>query len=159
MARIATVIGVVVLVGLVACIGYMFWANPVNEKRERLAQELATIEPVEVEFEKTAWDYEGWQDAIAAKPALWTELVPPPPPPPPRPEPPPNLEAMIRGVKALRAGIGKKAKIVTPKDPKGSFMGVGDVVGGLTIKDVTKTSVILGLTWKDQELTTTLPRE
>lgn len=159
MERILTVLAVAVVIGVLALTAYSFWANPVNTKRQWLAAELTSIQPVDVAFEKPQWDFDGWQSAVAAKPALWTELIPPPPPPPPRPEPPPNLSAMIKGVTASRQGIGKKAKIFTPHDKRGAFMGVGDTIGGLTITEVSKTAVRLSLDWKGQELTVILPRE
>ena len=34
-----------------------------------------------------------------------------------------------------------------------------DTVNGLTIKEITKTSVVLSLSWEDQELTTEIPRK
>ena len=157
--RIATIVGVIVIAGILAFIGYNFWANPVGEKRQWLNQELSEIQPIEVIFDKPQWDFKGWQDSVAGKPALWEELIEPPKAPPPPPPTPPNLNAMLKGVRALRQGVGKRAKIITPGDARGAFMGVGDMVNGLRIKEVTKTAVTFSLEWQGQELTTSIPRE
>jgi hypothetical protein len=66
---------------------------------------------------------------------------------------------MVEGISFGRAQIGAKVKMTDGKDPKGSFVKVGDKVNELTIKDITKTSVVLSLIWEDQELTTEIPRK
>ena len=158
MEGIALKVGAVILVAIVVALGYFLMANPLDARRLQLAAELAEIKPIEVDFHPPDWDFEAWERSIAEKPALWEELVEPPPPPKPPPPKPPNLGKMIAGVSASRQQIGKKAKIITKNDPRGAFMAVGDVVGGLTIKEITKTEVILVLKWQGKELTTSLPR-
>jgi hypothetical protein len=154
-----TIGGIVALAAVVGLMGYYLVSNPMNAQRTVLATNLANVQTEEVAFEKPSYDFDRWQQSIAAKPALWQELVAPPPAPPPPPEKPPDLDAMLKGVTAGRQQIGGKVKIAKAGDPKGSFLGVGDTVSGLTIKEISKTTVVLALTWKGQELTTSIPRK
>jgi len=156
--RNVLIAGAAVFVVVMAAAGYLFVADPLDARRLELAAELSEIKPVDVDFQPPDWDFDAWGRAIAEKPALWEELIEPPPPPAPPPPKPPDLAKMIAGVSASRQQIGKKAKIITKNNARGEFMAVGDVVGGLTIKQITKTEVVLALKWKGKELTTSLPR-
>ena len=162
MEKIVTIVLAALLAALLAAIAFFAFSNPINANRKALAATIAEVKPIEVLFEKPNWDFDKWQRSIAGKPSLWHELVEPPPPPappPPPPEQPPNLEALIKDVTAGRQQIGAKIKIMKPGDTKGSFMAVGDELNGLKIKEITKTSVVLSMEWKGQELTTTITRK
>ncbi len=75
------------------------------------------------------------------------------------PKQPPDLTKMGKNISFGRQQIGTKVKMMDSKDPKGSFVQVGDTVNGLTIKEITKTSVVLMLPWEDHELTIEIPRK
>ncbi|MBW7865811.1 MAG: hypothetical protein H3C30_15530 [Candidatus Hydrogenedentes bacterium] len=68
---------------------------------------------------------------------------------------------MLEGVKFTRQQVGPKVKMNSPQSPKGSFVGEGDKVNGLTVKSISKTGVTLTFFWKEknEELTITMPRE
>ncbi len=158
--RILIVCGMLLAVILVAIL-FGLVRDSYAARREALAADLGAIRPVEVSFDNPNWDFEKWQKTVAGKPALWQELIAPPPKPPPPPPPPPkppDTKAMIKDVVATRSQMGPRAKIKTKTDPKGTFLGVGDQVNGMTIKEITKTTIVLSLTWQNQELTETLER-
>lgn len=159
MERIAVILGALIVLAICGLIAFNFWSDPTGVRREELELTLAVIEPIEVEFESPDWDFDGWQGSVAAKPSLWQELIEPPPPPPPPPEKPPNIAAKLKGVTAGTRKIGKTVIIKSRSDPKGTYLGVGDVVGGCTIKEITRGSVIFSLTWKGQELLHEIPRQ
>jgi len=156
--RIVTIIGVAAIAAVLAATGYMLVFNPVQARRTDLTARLDQIQSYEVEFKSPDWNYEAWHGSLAAKPALWTELIEPPPPTPPPPPPPPNLKKMAAGITVGRQAVGDKAKFFAPGDSRGTYLGVGDTIQGLTIKEVTRKQVTLSLRWKKQELTITLPR-
>ena len=158
MERIGTIVCVGTLGVILAAMAWFLVMNPMRAKRESLSMEIAKIEPVEVPFDKPNWDFTKWQQSVASKPALWDSLVAPPVPPPPPPEPPPDVNAMAKDLSFGRQQVGNKAKMTKAQDPKGSFVAVGDKVNGLTIKEITKTGVVLSLEWKGQELTVSVPR-
>ncbi|NIA15954.1 MAG: hypothetical protein GWP08_17970, partial [Nitrospiraceae bacterium] len=62
------------------------------------------------------------------------------------------------GITVGRQAVGDKAKFFIGGNKRGEFLGVGDVIKGLTIKEITRKKVVLSLKWKNQELTVTLPR-
>lgn len=159
MERFITLIGALALAGVLAFGGYRMYSNPMAAGKVRLENQLKGIKPIDVKFEKPAWDFDKWQGAIAAKPALWEPLIAAPLPPPPPPKQPPDLEKMMKDVSFGRAQVGTKVKMLDGKDPKGSFVKVGDSVNGLTIKEITKTSVLLTFPWEDQELKIEIPRK
>ena len=159
MERIITLIGALVCAGIVVFIALNFVYNPMHAREKALVAEASRIAPIEVNFEKPNWDFKKWQQSIAAKPALWQQLLAPPAPPPPPPEKPPDLNAMIKDVAVGRQQIGPKVKVMKGGDAKGTFMAVGDTLNGLTIKEITKTEMVLSLTWKGQELTVAIPRK
>lgn len=100
---------------------------------------------------------------IVRKSALWEELVQPPAPKP-KAEKKPDLEKMLRGVVAssrdeiVEAGGRTLIDVKTQEDPKGSWLGVGDEVKGLTIKEITAEAVVFSLMSNDKEYTYSLPR-
>ena len=153
MERTITFLCSLLLVVAISAAGLQIAFNPMGERRTTLEDQLAKISPVDVEFERRELDVDSVQKKLASKPGLWVELLAPPPPPPPPPPKPPKLEEMAKGVAFGRQQVGDKVKMTKAGEAKGSFVGVGDVVNGLTIKEITKTSVVLGLFWQSQELT------
>ncbi|MCX5759553.1 MAG: hypothetical protein NTU83_13825 [Candidatus Hydrogenedentes bacterium] len=135
------------------------YSNPMAERRQVLENQLKSIKTIDVNFEKPPWDFDKWQGAIATKPAMWEALVAAPLPPPPPPKQPPDVPKMAEGISFGRQQIGAKIKMMDGKDPKGTFVKVSDKVNELTIKQITKTSVVLALPWEDQELTVEVPRK
>ena len=153
MERTITVLCALLLVVVAAAAGLQIVFSPMGARQANLEDQLGKISPVEVKFERRDLDVDSVQKKLASKPGLWVELVPPPPPPPPPPPIPPKLEEMAKGLAFGRQQVGEKVKMTKAGETKGSFVGVGEEVNGLTIREITKTSVVLGLTWQSQELT------
>jgi len=158
MEQKVTIAGVAIVASLLVLMGYLLIANPMKERQQQLNRQIEAIQPIEVVFEPPKWDFDKWQNSIAAKPKIWQDLVEAPPPPPPPPEKPPDLGALLKGVSPTRQQVGSKIKIITGTDPKGVFMQVGDTINGLTIKSIEKTEIIFSLMWQGKELTTSLPK-
>lgn len=105
-----------------------------------------------------------WNTAVKA--TLWKELVPPPPPPvrKPRPVKHPDLRKLLQGVVVSSrleiTGVGGRTLIdvKTPEDLNGSWLGIGDKVRGLTIKEITKEAVVFSLMSNNKEYTYSLRR-
>ena len=144
---------------IVAAAGLLLFMNPMSGRRAALAGQVAKIVPVDVKFERHELDVESVQKRFAAKPKLWEQLLEPPAPPPAAPPPPPPVEEMAKTLNFSRQQIGAKIKVMKGADTKGEFVAKGDVVNGLTIKDISKTSVVLSLTWQGKELTVTKERK
>lgn len=147
-------------VAAVAWTAFLLVDNPFHDRHRVLAAEIAGVKPVEVEFTPPEWDFAGWQDAIAAKPKLWDRLYEPPAPAPPAPPKPPDLNKILsdNGVTVGRQQVGQKARVMTKADSRGTFMGVGDQIAGLTIAEVTRTNVKFTMEWRGQTLEASLPR-
>ncbi len=134
-------------------------ANPMRARQADLDSRLAQIQPIPVAFEKAQYPAEQWQQAIINKPALWNPIIQAPAGPAPTPEAPPDLKSLLADVIPTRQQVGAKAKIITSRDPKGSFMAVGEQISNAVIKEITRTSVTFALDWHGQELTLSLPRK
>lgn len=159
MERTITILLGVLLAAVIAAAGLLTYLNPMNARRAALSGQLAKIVPVEVKFERRELDVESVQKKIAAKPKLWEQLLEPPAPAPPPPPAPPSVEEMAKNLSFSRQQIGAKIKVMKGGDTKGEFVTKGDLVNGLTIKDISKTSVVLSLTWQGTELTVTKERK
>jgi len=153
MERTVTLAGVLVLVCVVVIAALFIVRNPINAERAALKEQLARIKPVEVQFERSETDTAALQQKLGEKPYLWEQLLPPPPPPKPPPPVPPKLDEMAKTLNFGRQQVGGKVKVTKTGDAKGSFVGVGDSVNGLTVKEISKTAVVLSLQWQGQELT------
>ena len=168
MERLFAAISAVAAIALIGTMGLRFGSNPMNERRLTLENDLARISTKEVAFETTPnYDFESLQQTIRKKPKLWMELVPPPPPPPPTPKkivqvPPPDLANMLQGVSPTRQQLRKKGQVMvlikTPKNPRGNYHSVGDVIQGVTISKIDKTSVVFSLSRNGKTYTHSLPR-
>ena len=159
MERRYLTIVIAVLAVVAVAIGLRSAINPYKARQSALEADLARIKPVEVKLQTQQANFARWKQTIGAKPAVWQELIPAPPAPPPPPPKPPNTKEKIAGLKVTRQGIGNKARIMSKENPKGVFLGPGDSINGMKIKEVTKTSVIFSLQWNDQELTETVQRQ
>jgi hypothetical protein len=159
MERKYLIVMIAVLVAVVAAAGLRSAVNPYRARHAALESKLAEIKPVEVKPETRQASFERWKQAIEAKPAVWQELIAPPPAPPPPPPKPPNVKEKLAGLKVTRQGIGNKVRIMSKENPKGAFLGPGDSINGVRIKEVTKAAVTFSLQWNGQELTETLQRE
>lgn len=159
MERRYLIAAVAVLVVTVGAMALRALVDPLESRREMLAADLAEITPVDVKFEGQQANYERWKQTIEGKPSVWQELVPEPPPPPKAPEAPPNTKQMLAGLKVTRQGIGAKVRILTAENPKGVFLGPGDSINGMKVKEVTKASVTFSLEWNGQELTEVVQRD
>lgn len=159
MERKYLTIVIAVLAVVAAAIGLRSAINPYNARQASLQSELAQIKPVEVKLETQQSNFARWKQTIEAKSSVWQELIPEPLPPPPPPPKPPNTKEKLAGLKVTRQGIGNKARIMSPENPKGVFLGPGDSINGMQIKEVTKKAVTFSLQWNGQELTETIQRE
>lgn len=159
MERKYLAIVIAVLAVVAAAVGLRSAFNPYKARQAALEAELAQIKPVEVKMETQQSSFDRWKQTIDSKPAVWQELIPAPPAPPPPPPKPPNTKEKIAGLKVTRQGIGDKVRIMSKENPKGVFVGPGDSINGMEVKEVTKTSVTFSLEWNGQELTETVQRE
>lgn len=159
MERKYLILMIAVLAVFASAFGVKSVLNPYESRQASLQTELANIKPVEVKHETLQANFDRWRQTIGGKPSVWQELVPAPPPPPPPPPKPPNVKDKLAGLKITRQGIGSKVRIMSKENPKGVFVGAGDSINGLEVKEVTKTSVTFSLKWNGQELTETVRRE
>jgi len=159
MERRYVIIVIAVLAVIAVAVGLRSALNPYRTRQAALQADLAQIKPVEVKLQTKQANLARWKQAIGAIPAVWQELIPAPPPPPPPPPKPPNTKEKIAGLKVTRQGIGDKVRIMSKENPKGVFLGPGDSINGMKIKEVTKTDVTFSLKWRDKELTETVHRE
>lgn len=147
-----------VILLMAVAFGVRSMANPFVDRGAQLQARLNEIKPVEVKLETGQSNFDRWKDTIISKPSVWKELIPKPLPPPPPPPKPPNLKKMLAEVQVTRQGFGDKVRIMTKEEPKGIFLGPGDSVAGLQIKEVTRQSVTFSLNWQGQELTEVVER-
>ncbi len=159
MQRLLFGAGILIFVINCGILVYMIVEEPVKKRHKWVEEELAKIETMEVEFERPNYEFEQWHHDIVGKPKLWTYIVPPPPPPPKPPPKPPNIWDTLKDVQVTRQQIGDKVKIITPKDPRGSFYGVGETVMGLEIIEITRKDVTFALHWQGKELVGTKLRQ
>jgi hypothetical protein len=139
-------------------------SQPFAENRRALAERINAIERTPPPEPETPWAFGAWQAGIHSKPGVWnvlTEAPPPPPPPPPPPAKCPDINDMLKGVKAARAQVGAKVKIILPDEPKGKFMAIGERINGCTLTNITKEAVEFEFHCKerDQTLKKSIPRE
>lgn len=168
MERLFAAVSAVAAIALIGVMGLRFGSNPMDERAHALENDLAKISTKEVTFDTTPnYDFESLQRTIRKKPKLWMELVPPPPPPPPKKKkivqvPPPDLANMLQGVSPTRQQLRKKGQLMvlikTPKDPRGHYHSVGDVIQGLTILKIEKTSVVFSMSRNGRTYTHSLRR-
>lgn len=165
MERLFAAISAVAAIALIGTMGLRFGSNPMDDRRHALENDLAKISTKEVAFETTPnYDFESLQGTIRKKPKLWMELVSPPPPPPKKivQVPPPDLANMLQGVSPTRQQLRKKGQLMvlikTPKNPRGSYHSVGDVIQGVTISKIDKTSVVFSMSRNGKTYTHSLPR-
>lgn len=165
MERLFAAISAIAAVALIGTAGLRYEKNPMDEKRQALEDDLAKISAKEVSFQTTHnYDFESLQGSIRKKPKLWMELVPPPPPPKKKivQVPPPDLANMLQGVSPTRQQIRKKGQLMvlikTPQNPRGNYHIVGDVIQGVTISKIEKTSVVFSLSRNGKTYTHSLPR-
>lgn len=159
MERAITIVLVILLVCAAGGIVYLFAHNPMEAKRIELSSRLDGIEPVDVPYKKLEVDVDSVQKKLAAKPKLWEQLLEPPKAAPAAPPPPPPIEEMAKTLSFGRQQVGGKVMMTKTGEKKGSFIGPGETVNGLTIKEITKTNVVLSLQWQGQELTTSKERK
>jgi hypothetical protein len=153
MERKVTIALAAVIAGVIVITFLFIVHSPINARRADLKASLSNIKPADAGAARQEAALETLQQKLAAKPQLWKELLAPPAPPPPAPPAPPKLEEMAKDLNFGRQQVGGKVKVTTPGDRKGSFVGVGEVVGGLTVKEISKTTVVLSLEWQGKELT------
>ena len=145
--------------------GYHAAQNPMHERLSELELSMAAVRYLPEEFvTRQDVNYTVVGQQVLKHENLWKELVAPPAAPAPKAAAGPNLKKMLDGVVvSLRQEItGSDGRtmvnIKIGKDDRGSFMGVGDTVKGLTIHEVTRESVIFLLKKGGKEHTHALKR-
>lgn len=156
------------VVGLIAAT--MLWNlvfSPMDAARAALEEELAKVPTHAGTAESMDHDFTQLHEQIAAKPALWQELIAPPAPPAPKPAAPPpppstpDVAAMLQDLGMAPGQIGKlRMKVITPANPRGDWMKVGDSYNGCRLLSFTREEAVFSYLWKEknQEITVTLPR-
>jgi len=152
------------LIGSVAFMAMQALQNPMHERLAVLETDMASVDYIPEEYVTTSSaNYPALVMRIVNKETVWKELVAPPKRKR-KPPPPPDLEKMLDGVVASRRvqiGVGDSIsiKVTTPSNPRGSFMKVGDEVGELTIKEISKEAVLFHLKKRGKDYTHSLPRK
>jgi len=150
-------IAITVAIAIIMAINALL--NPMRARQQELDAKLAVVTPTELSFNQTQASLDQWQLAIAGKPALWNPLIAPLPAPSAPPGPGPNIEKMLEGITVSRQQVGSKVKIISPSNPRGSFVAVGEQVNGATIKEISRTTVTFSVNWNGQEITHAVPRQ
>lgn len=141
--------------------------NPMEDRLPSFELDLAAIVYVPEEYKTDSdVDYGAIVLGIVGKPALWKELVPPPAriAPPPKAPKAPNFAKLLQNVAAsarqeLIDSEGRTLiQVKTPENHGGDWLGVGDKVRGVTIKEITGKAVVFSLISNDKEYTYSLPR-
>lgn len=168
MVRYITVAATLSVIASGAIVAYNELTDPMKERRRVLETKLKAIEPADVQYTaRSLSNAPELHTRLVGNQKMWEALVPPPPPPKPKPKPvkvekPPDLAAMLRGVVPTRQQIGRgtliRVKIKVPGNARGSWMGVGDELKGLTIVRIEKGSVRFSLTKNGKKYTHDLPR-
>lgn len=157
--------GLVLSIPIIVWMIYAALFNPMDGHRAQLATALAGANAPGMDGQAQR-DFAAIQQAIAARPGLWGELVPAPPAPaaPPRAAAPPSapdLAAMLEGVRIGRGQIGEnKLRIHTPDAPDGEWVAVGTTIQGCIFTAFTPEEAIFTHYWEQggRELSIALPR-
>ena len=136
--------------------------DPMESRRQRLEARLMDVAPDPDAYTapiavEVALSYE----SIHENAALWRELIAAPPAPP-HYVMPPNLRKKLEGIVLTRNSIGSgdtlKVLIKSTDNPRGTFMGVGEKVNGVTILKIEKRSVLFGLSHQGKSYKYTILR-
>ncbi len=144
--RIIMGVGAAVLLFLGAAVGWFAFNDPTEETRSDLAWDLQQAQQRQGNpgGGSASIDFAALEEDVVERDNLWDELISPPPQ---RPSPP-DLAGALRGVTVTRESMGSgndmRVRIRTSSDSRGSWMGVGDEVNGLTIIEITSDSVVFG---------------
>ena len=137
--------------------------DPMEARKAQLEEELQSIGPSSADYTMQPPGNLGeLRAAVTSKTSLWQELIAAPAAPPPRVMPP-DLQRRLQGVVPTRTSIGTgdnvKVLIKSTKNPRGSFVGVGEKVNGTTLLKIEKTSVLFGVTHNGNQYTLSVPRK
>lgn len=141
--------------------------NPTHDRLANFELELAAVTYVTEEYvTESDADYDAIVSGIVRKSTLWKELVPPPPPPKVRPKPvkKPNFAKMLQNVLVskrmwlIEPGGRLVIQVKTKENRRGSWMGAGDEVNGVTIKKINEKNVVFSFRSNNKEYTYSLPR-
>ncbi len=144
--RVVVIVGAVVLLALGAMVGWFAFNDPTEETRQDLAWDLEQAQQRRDNpgGGRAALDLAALEANVVERDDLWDQLVAPPPQ---RPNPP-DLAGPLRGVTITRESMGSgddlRVRVRTASDRRGSWMGEGDVVNGLTILEINSDSVVFG---------------
>lgn len=136
--------------------------DPMDTRRERLETRLMEVAPAPDSYaDSTNPEAAPSYENIYENTALWRELIVAPAPAPVRVMPP-NLRKKLEGIVPTRSSIGSvgslKVLIKSTDNPRGTFMGVGEKVRGVTILKIEKRSVLFGLSHQGKSYKYTIAR-
>lgn len=161
MQRSLLIAGLIVLAVVWILIVGGFVRNTAGHRRVQLEQQLAAIEPETGEVEPPRDpDTSALQRVIAAKPGLWRPLVPAPTAPRAEPDLAKRLADVVARRHQMGSGDNLKVKVQIGKaDRRGSWLGKGDAVNGVRIKEITDTHVVFFVQEGGREYTHAIPRQ
>ena len=166
MQRILTTAAAVAVLACLGAAAYNFLRNPMEPRRAYLRDELARVPGSMDAYEPEPWRFDEWRGIIKEKESLWDALVPPPPPRPKPPPPPPkrpNVAKMMKGVQPTRRKIGDRIRILTPAEPGGILVGVGERVNGCALVSFDRFEAVFSFHWKakgkDEDILHRIPRQ
>ena len=136
--------------------------DPMESRRQRLEARLMDVAPdPDAYTAPIAAEVAPSYESIHENTALWRELIVAPPAAPRRLMPP-NLRTKLEGIVPTRSSVGSgdflKVLIKSTDNPRGTFMGVGEKVNGVTILKIEKRSVLFGLSHQGKSYKYTILR-
>jgi len=153
--RIVTTVCSAAVAAMIIYGGIGYAQNPYKARQQEL---LNTIETTTSDWNPPATPERISPDVlhstIVTRREVWDRLVPPPPPK----KNPFDMEKAMRGISVTRQSIGDRVKIKTPNNKNGDFYSVGDRIGDVRIKQITKSAVVFQVIHDGKEYTKTLPR-
>jgi len=159
--RLAYLLGALAVAAVLAFMVMNAVTDPLARERSWLETELRYVDKVPIAEIGGGSNADRWGKTILAQEFLWESLIPPPPPPPPKPPPkpkPPDIAKALEGVEASRAQIGNKVKIITPDNPRGEWMALGETIKGATLEAITRTEVKFTMKWEGGKVAHTIAR-
>lgn len=161
--RIVITLSILAAAAIAGMTWMQFSDNPMDLRRQTLVNDLAMATPESVEYVTNAdVSYEALIADAVNKRSLWRELIPPPPPPKKAPKKviPPDFVRMLNGVvPSLREHIGLRVKIKTPKNPRGAYFQVGDIINKCVILRISEVDVLFGYTKDEIEYNYSISRK
>jgi len=155
---------IMVSAALLVSIVNQYRSDAMGARLQVLNEGISAIEAAPVSYETARQvDYTYLNNEIREKVNLWSEIFGPPPKAKPR-QAGPNLPQKLKGVvPSLRRQITKKGGlfilIVTPKNARGAYMGIGEKINGVTIDAIGPEVVTFKLNFNKKDYFHDIPRK